>query len=359
MKRVAIVGIQGVPANYGGFETMVENIIGDNCSEGIEYTIFCSSRDMSNTASLKEYKGAKLRYVNRLRANGVQSTIYDVVSLLKCIGYRYDVILVLGVSGCLFLPIFRLMFKGKLIVNIDGLEHRRAKWGKFAKWFLKLSEACAIRTADIIIADNVGIKDYVTETYGKSSEMIAYGGDTVLRDITDDMRNTILDRYGLKKSNYTICVCRIEPENNCHITLDAYSKSRRNLVFIGNWERSEYGTRLKNQYSIYSNIKILDAIYDLDTLYVLRSNAELYVHGHSAGGTNPSLVEAMFFGITIYAYDCIYNIESTFNKAHYYHNSDELLALLKELPQNGECMRTLAYEHYTWHKISTQYESLY
>lgn len=359
MKRVAIVGIQGVPANYGGFETMVENIIGDNCSPEIEYTIFCSARDMTNNANLKEYKGAKLRYVKGFRANGIQSTLYDTISLLKCLGKMYDVILILGVSGCVFLPIFRLFYRGKLVVNIDGLEHKRAKWGRLAKAFLKFSEACAVRVADVIIADNVAIQNYVTENYGKSSEMIAYGGDNVLRDMPYDESIEVLSRYSLEAKDYAICVCRIEPENNCHITLEAFAKTKQNLVFIGNWQRSEYGHNLKLKYSEYPNIKILDPIYDLDTLYALRYHANLYVHGHSAGGTNPSLVEAMFFGIPICAYDCIYNIETTGHCASYFHSIDDLLALLIDVPQNGDIMKKLAYKCYTWDKIASQYENLY
>lgn len=189
--------------------------------------------------------------------------------------------------------------------------------------------------------------------------MIAYGGDTVLRDISAEMCDTFLEKYNLQKKSYAISVCRIEPENNCHITLEAYSKSKRNLVFIGNWERSEYGRSLKERFSEFPNIKILDPIYDLDTLYALRSNAEVYIHGHSAGGTNPSLVEAMFFGIPIYAFDCVYNIESTCHQANYYHTADDLLKLLEKMPQNGDAMKVLAYERYTWKKIAMQYEAIY
>ena len=110
---------------------------------------------------------------------------------------------------------------------------------------------------------------------------------------------------------------------------------------------------------MFLNFNILYPIYDLDTLYALRSNAELYIHGHSAGGTNPSLVEAMFFGIPIYTFDCVYNIESTYHKAHYYHTVDDLLKLIDEMPQNGDTMKQLAYAHYTWKKIAEQYEKLY
>ena len=195
MKQVAIVGTQGVPANYGGFETLVENIIGENCPKDVSYTVFCSSKDMK--PDKKTYKGAQLKYIG-LHANGIQSIPYDILSMIKAIR-GYDVILVLGVSGCMFLPIVKLLSKAKIVVNIDGLEHRRAKWGKTARWVLRQSEAMAVKWADCIVADNKGIQDYVTETYRKNSELIAYGGDHVLRNVTEKKQQEILNRYGLKK----------------------------------------------------------------------------------------------------------------------------------------------------------------
>ena len=222
MKKIAIIGTVGVPACYGGFETLVENIIGDNASDDIEYTVFCSSK--SYKEQKQEYKGAKLEFIN-LNANGAQSTLYDIVSMMKT-GNKYDVALVLGVSGCIFLPIFRLWFRNKLIVNIDGLEHRRDKWGKFAKWFLRKSEAMAVRYADVIVTDNKGIQDYVSEVYNKESALIAYGGDHVEREIPGDVQDKVLREYGVEKGKYAISVCRIEPENNCHVILQAFSKTK-------------------------------------------------------------------------------------------------------------------------------------
>ena len=368
-KKVAIVGIQGLPANYGGFETMVENIIGENCSENIEYTVFGSAVDMVKTVDMKEYKGAKLRYVKLFKANGAQSTPYDIVSMFKCVGKGYDVVLVLGVSGCIFLPIFRLLYRGKLIVNIDGLEHRRAKWGKFAKWFLRFSEKCAVKIADVIVSDNVGIQKYVTETYGKHSEMIAYGGDQALREVSAEKEREILEKYGLEKGRYAFTVCRIEPENNCHVTLEAFAKMSQDenprlkkLMFVGNWSRSAYGYDMMKKYEKYANIMIQTPIYDLDTLYVLRSCAGMYVHGHSAGGTNPSLVEAMQFPVPIIAYDCIYNRETTHGKAMYFGDADSLVAYLHDdasHKQVGLAMQEIAKNEYQWKIIAAKYERLY
>ena len=246
MKNISIIGTQGVPANYGGFESLVENIIGENKSSDINYTVFCSSKDLSQLRD--EYKGAKLKYVP-LSANGVQSIPYDMLSLLR-VPKQTDVILVLGVSGSLILPFFRLFSKKKLIVNIDGLEHRRDKWGKAAKWYLKLSEKIAVKYADVIISDNKGIQDYVKEEYGQDSTLIAYGGDHVIRNVEPKFEVDVLNEFALEPNDYAITVCRIEPENNCHNTLEAFSRTNKKLIFIGNWNRSEYGRRLKEKYSM-------------------------------------------------------------------------------------------------------------
>lgn len=354
MKQVAIVGCQGIPANYGGFESMVENIVGENASSDVHYTVFCSGVDMPGR--LHEYKGCTLKYIN-VKANGMLSVVYDIFCMMHT--FRgYDTVLVLGVSGCMFLPVLKMFSKNRLVVNIDGLEHKRAKWGWFARWILRSSEKLAVKCADVIIADNKGIQDYVSEVYAKPSTLIAYGGDHVIREIEEEKKEKILSDYGLKKLDYAVCVCRIEPENNCHISLEAFSKSDKKIVFIGNWNHSEYSKRLKKQYASYPNIHLLDAIYDLDILYVIRSNASIYVHGHSAGGTNPSLVEAMFFGMPIVAYDCVYNRATTHDKAYYFKDTADLMGLLSN-DLDGSSMRSIAEKNYMWKDIALQYEQTY
>lgn len=357
MKKIAIVGTLGVPAKYGGFETLVENIIGDNASDDIEYTIFCSKRAYDERP--KRYKGERLKYVF-LYANGAQSVPYDILSLMRCWFGGYDAIVILGVSGCTFLPIFRLFYRKRLIINIDGLEHRRNKWTKSAKRFLLKSEQMAVKYADVVVADNKGIQDYVTETYHKPSTLIAYGGDHVLRNVSKGYQEDVLEKYGLEKNGYAFTVCRIEPENNCHKILEAFARSGKELMFVGNFEHSQYAINLRKKYEKYPNIKIQSAIYDLDILYALRKNSRWYIHGHSAGGTNPSLVEAMHFGRTILAYDVIYNRETTQGKACYWKNIDQLVSLLDdESVDNGEEMVRIAQTEYVWKHIAEQYEALY
>ena len=356
MKKVAIVGTQGVPAKYGGFETLVENIIGENCAPGIEYTVFCSAKDYETKRA--GYKRARLKYISLFHANGMQSIPYDILSMLHCVR-GFDTVVVLGVSGGWFLPVFRLLYRKKLIVNIDGLEHKRAKWGRFAKWFLRTSEAMAVRAADIVIADNQCIQEYVALTYHKDSVLVAYGGDHAIRNVSETRQDEILEKMGVGRKEYAFSVCRIEPENNCHVVLEAFARGNHKLLFVGNWERSRYGQELKKRYGTYTNIRMLDSIYDLDILYTLRKNSRLYIHGHSAGGTNPSLVEAMSCGCPIAAFDVAYNRATTANHAHYFKNSPELAMLLEKGPIDGTPMRKLAEQLYTWKHIARQYEELY
>lgn len=355
MTKVAIIGTQGVPAKYGGFESLVENLLGDNCPEDVKYTVFCSGIDMPE--HLTHYKGADLKYVP-LKANGIQSVPYDIISMCKVLR-GYDVILVLGVSGCLFLPIFHYLNSKKLIINIDGMEYKRNKWNRFVKKILKMSEAMAVKYADVIITDNKAIRDYVSMEYGKKSRLIAYGGDHVMRTLKDGFADSILQKYGLDKGEYAIAVCRIEPENNCEMVLEAFSQTDKPLVYIGNWDHNAYSQDLRKRYSGFSNIKMLNAIYDLDVLYALRSNAGLYVHGHSAGGTNPSLVEAMFFGIPILSFDVVFNRATTSDHAYYFHDVSQLLDLINRKDLDGTQMKEIALNNYTWKSISEQYAELY
>lgn len=359
MINVAIIGSQGVPASYGGFESLVENLLGDNCPQDIHYTVFCSSKDMTPLED-NCYRGASLRYVS-LRANGVQSIPYDVISMLKAIK-GYDVILILGVSGCLFMPVLRMMTRAKIVVNIDGLEHRRQKWGSMARRILRASEAMAVRYADVIVADNQGIVDYVRETYGKDATLIAYGGDQVVRDVSEATASEVLQSYGLTDGGYAMALCRIEPENNCDMILESFASSDvpLPLVFIGNWTHSDYARSLRRRYEKAVGIHILDAIYDLDRLWVLRSHAALYIHGHSAGGTNPSLVEAMYLGIPIAAYDVNYNRYTTGGCASYFGDVCSLRDIARDPDvSQGSKLKDFASQNYRWAKIARQYTELF
>jgi len=356
-KKVAIIGTVGLPVKYGGFETLAEYLTKYLSSE-YDITVYCSAK--SYELKLPTHNGAKLEYIN-LDANGVQSIPYDILSIVK--SYRYaDTILVLGVSGCIILPFVKFFSSKKIVANIDGLEWKREKWNKYAKWFLKFSEKQAVNYADIVITDNKVIKEYVVEEYGKESTLITYGGDHVRRvPLSQDIANM----YPFVNGQYAFTVCRIEPENNIHSIIEAMSmQTKLPLVIIGNWDNSHYGKELRKKYVDVKHIHLLDPIYDQNILDQIRSNCFVYLHGHSAGGTNPSLVEAMYLELPIFAYDVPYNLETTEHQASYFHTALDLLALVEAmtdetLTKNAKSMFEIATRRYVWEGIAKEYAKLF
>lgn len=355
--NIAILGTVGIPANYGGFETLVENLVKYHAANSLPaaVTVYCSSKSYPSPKA--SYLSAQLRYVP-LNANGAQSIPYDIVSLFSAIYNRSDVILLLGVSGAIALPLVRLLSRARIITNIDGIEWRREKWQGLAKHFLRVSEKMAVRFSHEVIADNGAIADYVKQAYGVDSHVIAYGGDHAL-----SVASAALDEYALPE-NYACAVCRIEPENNVHVVLAAFAQlPKRALVIVGNWDNSEYGRALRLRYANNANLYLLNPIYDLAKLRTLRSNASLYVHGHAAGGTNPSLVEAMHFALPIMAFDCSFNRSSTENMALFFTDSATLLSLLESsssvsLNEIAFAMHEIAQRRYTWQIVAQQYFAL-
>ncbi|MET4898837.1 DUF1972 domain-containing protein [Sphingomonadaceae bacterium jetA1] len=349
---IAIVGSVGIPAKYGGFETLVENLVRYHARKSLPgaLTVYCSSRAYADRPS--HYEGAELRYIP-LDANGISSVIYDAISIFRAIIQRADVIMVLGVSGALILPVARLFSRAKFVVNIDGLEWRREKWSRAASLFLKFSERLAVHFADTVIADNGGIVDHVAEAYGAKAIEIPYGGDNALLGAGNASARS-------DASPYSLMLCRIEPENNVHLILAAFAKTERKLVAVGNWQSSAYGRSLADQYRGVPNIKILDPVYEPKALYALRHHASAYIHGHSAGGTNPSLVEMMILGKPVLAYDCVYNRYTTENSARYFDSEATLATLVNssEWPLDdaeGLTMRDIASRRYTWDIVGRQY----
>ena len=354
--NVAIIGTVGIPGNYGGFETLAEYLTKE-LSNRLSLTVYCSSK--SYESKMAVHNGARLIYIP-LNANGIQSIPYDVISLFQA-AKSHELILILGVSGCIILPVFRLFYpKKKLIVNIDGLEHRREKWKRPVQKFLKLSERLAVKYSDVVITDNKAIQEYVEKEYRKESVLIAYGGShSNYVELSESVRHeyNLPDKYAFK-------VCRIEPENNVHMILQAFSEITFPLVIVGNWNNSEYGKGLKTKYSVFENLILIDAIYDQFILNQIRSNCSIYIHGHSAGGTNPSLVEAMYLGLPVFAYDVSYNRETTFNKAVYFNEENQLKKLIletseKSIKQIGDDLKVIANENYTWKIITEKYFKLF
>lgn len=353
--KIAIIGTVGLPAKYGGFETLTEYLT-KHLGGSLDLTVFCSSKSYSKKS--QTYNNARLIYIP-LDANGVQSIFYDILSMFKALQFA-DTFLILGVSGCIVLPLIRLISRKKIVVNIDGLEWKRAKWNRQAKWLLKFSEKLAVQFSDHVITDNKAIQEHVIEEYGVESDLIEYGGDHVEKR---PLSGEIKEAYPLSRNPYAFKVCRIEPENNIHIILDAFSQVSFPLIIVGNFGSSEYGKNLIKKFSDAENIQLCDPIYDQSELNQLRGNAALYIHGHSAGGTNPSLVEAMCLALPIIAYDVQYNRETTENSAEFFKNSQQLRCLVEEyiegnLKIDGLKMKEIAFRRYTWKNIVFKYKDL-
>ena len=298
-----------------------------------------------------------MRYIG-LDANGPQSIPYDILSLFDAVRRRTDVILLLGVSGALALPLVRVFSRTRIVTNIDGIEWKREKWTGLARLILRLSERAAVRWSHVVIADNDAIAEYLRKTYGSECHVIAYGGDHALtaEPVADDAINL--------RSSYALALCRIEPENNIAMILEAFAQMPdRPLVFVGNWDKSEYGRDLQTRYSYHSNIHLIGPVYDAGRLRWIRNGARAYIHGHSAGGTNPSLVEMMHFEIPVFAYSCDFNRYTTENMAAYFESADDLRTKVEGIMGAREkdiarSMREIAKRRYTWDHIGRAYFEL-
>ena len=356
--KIAIIGTVGIPANYGGFETLVQHLV-ENLDTAYDMTVYCSGKRYKKQNRQAFFKNTRLRYLP-LKANGIQSILYDSITIIHALFYA-DVLLVLGVAGAWLFPFIRFFTNKKIIVSIDGIEWKREKWGFIAKCYLFWSENLAVKYSHIDISDNESIQDYTAMRYGSLSRIIEYGADHTLQVIPSFKDK---NKYPFLKFPYAFSVCRIEPENNIHIILGAFAElSKYTFVLVGNWNNSTYGQNLKKLYGNISNISLLDPIYDQRGLDLLRSNALIYIHGHSAGGTNPSLVEAMYLGLPIIAYSVSYNRITTEDRALYFLNAEELKKHIqktgmRQLKDLGKDLHSIAIRRYTWTYISGKYDDL-
>lgn len=357
-QKIAIIGTVGLPANYGGFETLTEHLV-KNMGKNYDITVYCSGKKYPRHSRRRFFGDAKLRYIP-LEANGVQSIFYDSLSIIHSLFYA-DVILVLGVAGAWMLPFVRLFTNKKIIISIDGIEWKRGKWNLLTKCYLWWAESLAVKYSHMDISDNESIQDYTAMRYGSKSAVIEYGADhtMVVRPTENDKL-----KYSFLRKPYAFKVCRIEPENNIHEVLAAFAElPRHKFVIVGNWNKSEYGRTLRTKYQRFENILMMDPIYNQREIDMLRGNALVYIHGHSAGGTNPSLVEAMYLGLPVIAYKVSYNKTTTENRALYFKDAETLKLLIQNtsvarLTEIGSIMKAIAQRRYTWKLVAEKFTHL-
>lgn len=356
-RTVYIVGTNGIPALYGGYETLAEYLTKHLSSE-FDFTVYCSK---TQPRLYNDYNGSKLKYIP-LKANGWQSIIYDIYTLLHAVN-KADVILYLGPGAGFVVPFLRLFGKS-IVVNHGGLnEWEREKYSSFQRFVAKLGHKYAARFATYNIADNFLLRDSIQKEFGVDSKVIRYGGDHAIKVDLDD---ALIEKYPFLRSNYFVNVSRAQIDNNLHLVLDAFKNTpERTLVMVSNWSVSTYGTELKTEYmDKYSNIIILDAVYEPKEINAIRGNAHAYIHSHSYCGTSPSLVEAMCLGLPIFSFDVPTNRETTKGKAFFFKDSLELRTLItstseEDLTTNIREMKVIADVEYTWHSISEKYADMF
>lgn len=351
--KLAIIGVHGLPAKYGGYCTLAE-YLAEYKPDDFEVTVYCVKDEFPNGPDT--YKGCHLVYLDA-PARGLLAWKYHAKGIKHAIKNAVDCILLCGSSGGFSLPFYH-KHRSKFYLNIGGVEWARSKYNAIMQKIVRFLMQVAVRNSGHLVADNIGIKDYIKEEYKRDdSVVIAYGGDQAKKEAPTD---EIKKRYPFMSGDYAVAIARIQPDNNTDMLLEAFKNAKIPLVYIGNWNVSEYGVQTKNKFSQEKNLYLLDAIYEIHELNMIRSNCSLYVHGHSAGGTNPSLVEAMFLSVPIACYDNGFNNNTTFNRAFYFKSArdlqDSILTVSpEELRKNAKLMKSLAIEHYQWKTIAEQY----
>lgn len=320
---VSFIGSAGIPNRYGGFESFLEHCAPTIAALDIPVIVTCDSRLYPDKEA--DFRGVRREFLG-LPANGASSVFHDALAFLRVFS-RSDQIVVLGVSGGPWFPLFRLLCEvtGKrLIVNVDGVEWRRAKFSVMKRRVLKLFDALAQRFSHHVVYDNEGLYQYLTSPAKKKSTCIAYPGDHVLR-----LENAV------RRPGTALTVCRIEPENNLELLIEGFlSSTLKEYTIVGNWNHSDYARALRERYTSEARLRLLDPIYDQMKLAELRECCAYYLHGHSVGGTNPSLVEILFYDCIILCFDVNFNRHTAGQGANYFKTANDLQRALDSSTQD-------------------------
>jgi glycosyltransferase involved in cell wall biosynthesis len=358
--NIALIGSRGVPAKYGGFETFYEELGKRLVMRGHSVTVYC--RHSYYYEKLDEYLGLKLIYLSNLKTKSLDTLSHTFLSVLHAVGQPYDVYMVCNTANSPVMIIPRLLGK-RIVINTDGLEWKRGKWGKFAQKYYKLSEWLSTKLANRIISDSVGIKDYYRTNYGIDSTYIAYGAPIIQSE-----KPELLNRYGLQKHEYFIQVTRFEPENNPLLTLRAFkaASTGKKLVLVGG---VPYKTTYSRQIEMEADEDVIltGFVYDKEVINELWVNCFAYIHGNEVGGTNPALLQTMGAGCFTIAVDTPFSHDVLQDSGIYYTKTIESLSSQMKWACNHvnqlESYKSKAVErvrtHYTWDNVTNEYERLF
>ncbi|WP_028043617.1 beta 1-4 rhamnosyltransferase Cps2T [Candidatus Stoquefichus massiliensis] len=381
MKNVFIIGSKGIPANYGGFETFVDELVSRQKDENIKYHVSCLSNDTKEF----QYKTAHCFNVNVPNIGPAKAVYYDISALKYCVDYikknnlEYAIVYILA---CRIGPFVGKYVKQlhalncKVFVNPDGHEWKRAKWNYLIRKYWKLSEKLMVKHADLLICDSENIEVYIQENYKQyqpKTTFIAYGADTTKSTLQDDDEK-LLKWYkdeDVKPKEYYLVVGRFVPENNYETMIKEFMKSdtKKDFVLITNVEENKFYEELKKQTHFDKDlrIKFVGTVYNQQLLKKIRENAYGYLHGHEVGGTNPSLLEALATTDLNLLLDVGFNEEVGEDGAVYWNKEDMNLARLinnlelikeKDLAELSNNAKKRINEHYSWDLIVGKYEEI-
>lgn len=380
MQHVFIIGSRGLPAQYGGFETFVDQLVSHQVSPDIQYHVACLSNDQAYQHF--DYKGVDCFTIKAPKLGPARVIAYDMMAinyalkLIKKQGIEQPIFYVLGNTiGAFVAPFARKIHKigGRFYINPDGLEWKRAKWAKPIQAYLKYSEKIMTRHADLVISDNPGIESYIKEAYPWSkTTYIAYGTDLSSTSLNsqDNKVREFYQKWQTQEKNYYLILGRFVPENNYETAIREFmvSSTKRDLVIICNHEGNPYFEELRARTGFDQDprVKFVGTVYDQDLLKYIRKEAFAYIHGHEVGGTNPGLLEALAhtdlnlvlgvsFNQTVAKDTAQYWTKETGNLAHLINQVDSL----EDVSEWGQRAKANMKQNFTWEKIVGEYEELF
>lgn len=358
--KIAILGIRGIPNRHGGFDRAAEELSVRLARMGHEVTVY-NTDDHPLVGEV--YQGVRIRRVfSHEQKLGIFGTfLFDYLCLRDAVARPFDIIFEMGhYPAAVFFPLLRRS-QARLVTNIDGLCWKRPKWSKPIRQFILHCEQKAVGQSHALIADHPAIQSYCLHRYGKQAHYIAYGA------VVPEGRDTsLLERWALEPQGYFNLVARLEPENNIEMILDGYLQSGSALPFVVvGGLNTQHARHLLARYRGKDQIRFVGAVYDYEALSGLRKHCALYFHGHSVGGTTPSLLEAMACEALVVAHDNPFNRGVLESEARYFSSADDLASLIQAPvdPTQAAACRTRnldkVRQHYDWDRIAQQHEHLF
>ena len=355
--RIAILGTRGIPNHYGGFEHISEYVSEGLVKRGHSVTVY-NSHNHPYTADTWNGVTIKHCYDPEYLIGTAGQFVYDLNCLMDARKQNYDVVLLMGYTSS---SVWGKLYpkKSTIITNMDGLEWKRSKYSKPVQQFLKYAEKLAVKYSEFYISDSWVIKDYLENKYNINSEYIPYGADVY----TEQEREQLTAKNALKE-DYFLLMARMEPENNIETILEGFnnSSSRKQFKVLGD-TGNRFGKFIKARFKNDERIQFKGAIYDNAKVRSLQNNSYLYFHGHSVGGTNPSLLEAMASEALIAAHNNPFNKSVLHSDAYYFSNAHEVREIVETVQHNANEQKMVKNNLYkiafqfNWDKIVDEYES--